>query len=63
MLFDTRQPGAMAEAIERVTLDAGLRQRIAAGARAAIAEQGLTWQHNAWRVSQLFDELLARRTR
>lgn len=63
VLFDTRQPGAMAAAIERVTLDAGLRQRIAAGARAAIAEQGLTWQHNAERVSQLFDALLARRTR
>jgi hypothetical protein len=41
-----------------VSRDAELRQRIAAGARASIAEQGLTWHRNAERVSQLFHELL-----
>lgn len=59
VLFEPGNPGAMAEAIERVSRDAELRQRIAAGARASITEQGLTWQRNAERVSQLFHELLA----
>lgn len=59
VLFEPGNPGAMAEAIERVSRDAALRQCIAAGARASIAEQGLTWQRNAERVSQLFHELLA----
>lgn len=59
VLFEPGNPGAMAEAIERVSRDAELRQRIADGARASIAEQGLTWHRNAERVSQLFHELLA----
>lgn len=60
VLFDPVQPGAMAAAIERVSLDTELRQRIAVGARATIAGQGLTWQRNAEQVSQLFDALLDR---
>ncbi len=63
VLFDPGQPDAMAKAIERVSHDAELRQRIAVGARASIDEQGLTWQRNAGHVSRLFDELLARQTR
>ncbi len=63
VLFDPKQPAAMADAIERVSLDAELRQRIAAGARATISEQGLTWRHNAERVSELFNELLAKDNR
>ena len=59
VLFDPDRPGALAAAIERVSHDAELRQRIAAGARASIAEQGLTWRRNAERVSELFHELLA----
>lgn len=58
-LFDPERPQALAEAIERVSRDAGLRARIAAGARASIDKQGLTWRRNAERVSQLFHELLA----
>ena len=58
VLFEPGNPDALAAAIERVSRDAGLRQRIAAGARASIAEQGLTWHRNAERVSQLFHELL-----
>jgi len=63
VLFDPDQPEAMAAAIERVSRDTGLRQRIAAGARASIDDQGLTWLRNAERVSQLFNELLAKKTR
>ena len=58
VLFEPGNPDALAAAIERVSRDAELRQRIAAGARASIAEQGLTWHRNAERVSQLFHELL-----
>lgn len=62
VLFEPERPGALAAAIERVSRDTGLRQRIAAGARASIDDQGLTWLRNAERVSQLFNELLAKKT-
>lgn len=58
VLFEPGNPDALAAAIERVSRDAELRQRIAAGARASITEQGLTWHRNAERVSALFHELL-----
>lgn len=61
VLFEPERPGALAAAIERVSHDAGLRQRIAAGARASIDEQGLTWHRNAEWVIQLFNELLAKK--
>ena len=57
VLFDPERMGALAEAIERVSRDSELRQRIARGARAAIDEQGLTWQRNAERVIALFEGL------
>ena len=57
VLFDPARIGALAEAIERVSRDIELRQRIARGARAAIDEQGLTWQRNAERVIALFEGL------
>jgi glycosyltransferase involved in cell wall biosynthesis len=59
VLFDPLLPGAMAAAINRASFDATLRLSIAAGAQASIAEQGLTWQRNAERVSELFDDLLS----
>ena len=61
VLFDPERPGALAEAIERVSRDPMLRTRIAAGALASITEQGLTWRRNAERVSQLFHGLLAKK--
>ncbi|MES1981083.1 MAG: glycosyltransferase family 4 protein [Pseudomonadota bacterium] len=61
VLFDPRQPDGLAQAIERVSRDTGLRQHIAAGAYASIDEQGLTWHCNAERVTLLFNELLAQK--
>lgn len=63
VLFEPGLPGALADAVERVSRDTELRQRIGASARATIDELGLTWIHNAERVSQLFNELLAKKTR
>jgi glycosyltransferase involved in cell wall biosynthesis len=63
VLFEPGQPGALSEAIERVSHDNELRQRISAGARATIDEQGLTWIRNAERVSQLLHEQLAKKAR
>lgn len=63
VLFEPKQPGALAAAIERVSRDPELSRRIAAGARASITEQGLTWQRNAERVSEQFNELLARKAK
>lgn len=61
VLFEPGKPGALSEAIERVSRDNELRLRISAGARATIDEQGLTWIRNAERVSQLFHEQLAKK--
>ncbi|MDE2397444.1 MAG: glycosyltransferase family 4 protein [Burkholderiales bacterium] len=55
------QPNSLAQALTRLAGDPALRQRLGAGARATIAEKGLTWEHNARRVSALFGDLLARR--
>ena len=61
VLFDPACIGGLAEAIEQVSRDTELRQRIARGARAAIDEQGLTWRRNAERVIGLFEDLQKRR--
>jgi len=63
VLFDPDIPGELANAIERVSHDGELRQRIAAGARSSIDEQGLTWHRNAERVVDKFNELLTGATR
>ena len=60
VLFDPDKPGGLSEAINRVSNDAELRQKIAAGAHACIDEQGLTWRRNAERVIDKFNELLAK---
>ncbi len=57
LLFDPSDPGGLTGAIERLSDDAALRERLAAGARATIARRGFTWAANAQRVTALFDEL------
>ncbi len=58
LLFDVNDPDGLTDAIDRLTGDAVLRERLARGARLSIAERGLTWTRNAERVVALFDELL-----
>ena len=58
LLFDGNDPDGLTDAIDRLTGDDLLRERLARGARASIAERGLTWSRNAERVVALFDELL-----
>lgn len=53
LLFDEDEPDALEKALARLCADADLRARLAAGARASIARQGLTWDGNARRVAQL----------
>ncbi len=60
LLFDVADPDGLTGAIDRLTGDAALRERLARGARLSIAERGLTWTRNAERVVALFDELLGR---
>lgn len=57
LLFDPAHPEQLAAAIQRLCVDAPLRQHVAAGARAAIVEQQLTWKANAQRVVDLFGKL------
>ncbi len=58
VLFDPADPDDLTRAIERLTHDAALRERVAEGARRTIAERSLTWERNAERVAELFRELL-----
>lgn len=53
LLFDPAVPQAFEAALQRLSTDVALRERLGAAARASIAEQGLTWQHNARRVITL----------
>ena len=61
LLFDTRDPDGLTDAIDRLTGDDVLRERLARGARLSIAQRGLTWARNAERVVALFDDLLGAR--
>ncbi len=63
LLFDPREPRGLTDAIDRLSADAALRDRLAGEAKATIARRGLTWAANAARVTRLFDELLAARGR
>jgi len=60
VLFDPKDPDGLATAISRLCGDAVLRNKVAANARATIADQQLTWSANAHRVIELFRGLLSR---
>ena len=57
LLFDPAHPEQLAASIQRLCVDHDLRLHVAAGARAAIVEQQLTWKANAQRVVDLFGKL------
>jgi glycosyltransferase involved in cell wall biosynthesis len=57
LLFDPAHPEQLAASIHRLCVDPVLRLQVAAGARAAIVEQQLTWKANAQRVVDLFGTL------
>lgn len=59
-LFHSSDSGAMQRAIEHLLNDVGVRQRLAAGALATIAERDLTWKRNAERVLELARRLSGR---
>lgn len=60
VLFDPSRPDGLAGAVERLCDDGALRAKVAANARATIAEQKLTWHANARRVTDLFEGLMRR---
>ena len=60
VLFDPKDPDGLATAISRLCGDVVLRNKVAANARATIADQQLTWSANAHRVIELFRGLLSR---
>lgn len=57
VLFDVTSDEAFSSTLSRVVEDAGLRQRIAAGARNLIDAKGYSWDDNARRVVELFRSL------
>lgn len=60
VLFDPDSTASLAAAVDRLCVDRALREKVAAGARATIVEQKLTWHENALRVVALFRGLLQR---
>ena len=60
VLFDPADAEGLAGAISRLCSDAVLRVKVAANARATIADRQLTWSANAHRVVELFRGLLSR---
>jgi glycosyltransferase involved in cell wall biosynthesis len=58
VLFDPDQADGMLRAIEKICKDADLRRRVADGARSTIVRRKLTWENNARRVVELFDQML-----
>lgn len=58
VLFDEGKPGDFEAALGRLCADGLLRARVAAGAAASIAAQGLTWLDNAQRVAAIAQALL-----
>ena len=58
LLFPVDDPDGLTKAMERLSTDAALRERLARGALETIARRGLTWVRNAERVIALFDQLL-----
>jgi len=57
LLFDPESPDSFSSVVSRVCADAGLRERIGAGAARTIIGRGLTWENNAKRVVILFQAL------
>lgn len=57
ILFQPGDDAGLRAAVERVCRDPQLRVRLAVGARATIANRGLTWTTNAQRVVDLFRRL------
>lgn len=53
LLFDAQRPGAFEAALQRLSTDAALRQRLGEGARRTIDERQLTWHGNARKVMHL----------
>jgi glycosyltransferase involved in cell wall biosynthesis len=53
LLFDPREPGALANAVDRLCRDPALRERIGDAARKTIRARRLTWRDNAARVVEL----------
>lgn len=54
LLFDPASPEQFEACLNRLRKDDALRQHISRRARETIDERGLTWEHNAQRVVELF---------
>jgi len=58
LLFDMSQPTAFFTELERLCNDEALRKKISCNAQLTIAQQALTWDQNAQKVSAKFQKLL-----
>ena len=61
LLFDPASGEAFRRTVELLCRDAGLRQRLGAGAAQAIVDRGLTWNRNAERIEALMARLASSR--
>jgi glycosyltransferase involved in cell wall biosynthesis len=59
LLFEPSKPRAFSSAIDRLSTDRALRERLGEGARATIRRRNLTWDHNARAVEDIAGDLTA----
>lgn len=57
LLFDPEQPRGFEAALQQLSTDAALRERLGAAAKATITDRCLTWHHNAERVVHMAQDL------
>jgi glycosyltransferase involved in cell wall biosynthesis len=60
VLFEAKNPAALAQAFDRVAGDDGLRRRLGEAARAKV-ERDLNWDSNARKVIDIYERLRQRR--
>jgi len=60
VLFEAKNPAALAQAFDRVAGDDGLRRRLGEAARAKV-ERDLNWDSNARKVIEIYERLRQRR--
>ncbi len=59
LLFDPKDEDAFRAAVRRLIVDASLRERLGAAAARKIEDEGRTWDDNARRIIEIFEECRA----
>ena len=62
VLFDTANKDGLIQAVDSICQDTDLRHKISINARQTIFDRGFTWENNAKKVEELFNQLLYKKS-